>query len=319
MFKVLVTSDLPDSILGKLKAKCIVTKLKHRPTKSQLLKLIVDKDGIVCFVKIDADIMNAGKKLKVISNNAVGFDNIDVAEATKRGIAVTNTPGVLSQSVAEHTFALLAAISRRLVESDAITRSEKYNNWKYGFLFGTELKGKTLGIIGMGRIGSIVAKIATNGYGMKVVYYNPHRDANSEKHGIKYLPLAQLLKHSDFISLHVPLNEKTRHLIGEKQLSMMKPTAFLINTSRGAVIDEKALVKALQNKTIVGAALDVFEFEPKLSPGLSKLTNVILTPHAASATFEARSAMAEMAVENLLAVLEGGKPLSIVNPEVLLK
>ena len=321
MFKVFVDHPLPGNALEKLKGKCDVTvNQKEKLSKKELKEAIREADGFICLLtdKIDRNVINAGKKLKVISNYAVGVDNIDVKAATKKKIAVTNTPGVLTQAVAEHTFALLVAIARRISEADKFTRSNKYKGWKPNLLLGAELKGKTLGIIGMGRIGSVVSRIAKQGYEMNVVYYTEHRDEAGEKEtGAQYLPFDEVLKQSDFVSIHVPLTEKTRHLIGEPQFAMMKRTAYLINTSRGPVVDENALVKALQSKTIAGAALDVFEFEPKLAPGLNKLDNVVLTPHIASATIEARTAMAEMAVENLLAILEGRKPLSIVNPEVL--
>lgn len=321
MFKVFVTHSLPGNAVDELKGKCeVLVNQKEKLSKKELKQAIADVDGFICLLtdKVDAGVIKAGKKLKVISNYAVGVDNIDVKSATKRKIAVTNTPGVLTQAVAEHTFALLMAIARRIPESDWFTRKGKYKGWKPNLLLGVELKGKTLGVIGMGRIGSVVAKIARQGYEMKVVYYTEHRDEQTENEiGAKYSTFEEVLTNSDFVSIHVPLTEKTRHLIGEPQFAMMKKTAYLINTSRGPVVDENALVKALQNKTIAGAALDVFEFEPKLAPGLNKLDNVVLTPHIASATMEARSAMAEMAVENLLAVLEGRKPLSIVNPEVL--
>ena len=321
MFKIFVDHPLPGNALDKLGGKCEVTiNQKEKLSKKELKEAIREADGFICLLtdKIDRNVINAGKKLKVISNYAVGVDNIDVKAATKKKIAVTNTPGVLTQAVAEHTFALLMAIARRISEADKFTRSNKYKGWKPNLLLGAELKGKTLGIIGMGRIGSVVSRIAKQGYEMNVVYYTEHRDEAGEKEtGAQYVPFDEVLKQSDFVSIHVPLTEKTRHLIGEPQFAMMKRTAYLINTSRGPVVDENALVKALQSKTIAGAALDVFEFEPKLAPGLNKLDNAVLTPHIASATIEARTAMAEMAVENLLAILEGRKPLSIVNPEVL--
>jgi len=318
MYNVLVTSrELPGNALRELKTKCNVTLLKTQPSKIQLLKLIADKDAVLGFERIDADVIAAGKKLKVISNNAVGFDNIDIATATKHGIIVTNTPGVLSQTVAEHAFALLMAVAHRIVEGDYLMRRSKYHGGRSVLSLGTELKGKTLGIVGLGRIGSVVAKIAMHGYGMKVVYYSEHRNKKAEQSGIQYLSFKQLLAQSDFISLHVPLTDKTRHLIGAKQLKQMKRSAFLINTSRGPVIDEKALVTALKHKTIAGAGLDVFEFEPKLSLGLSKLFNVVLTPHIGSATIEARTAMADLAIDNLWRALNGKKPKAIVNPEVL--
>ncbi len=322
MYKVLVTHSLPGKALETLGQKCEVDLAAGDSTlsKKEIIQRISDKDGLLCLLtdKIDGAVIRAGKNLKVISNYAVGFDNIDVRKATKKKIIVTNTPGVLTQAVAEHTFALLMSVARRIPEADRFARKGKYKGWKPDLLLGSELKGKTLGVIGLGRIGSIVAKIAKHGYGMKLVYFDENRREDLEKEfGFMFLPFEEVLKQSDFVSIHVVLSEKTRHLIGEKQLTMMKRTAYLINTSRGAVIDENALVKALQNKAIAGAALDVFEFEPKLAPGLKQLDNVVLTPHIASATIETRSAMAELAVDNLLAVLEGRKPAAVVNPEAL--
>ncbi len=321
MYKVFVAHPIPGNALDKLRQKCeVVLNTKEKLSKKELKQAIADVDGFICLLtdKIDRSVINAGKKLKVISNYAVGYDNIDVKAATKKKIAVTNTPGVLTQAVAEHTFALLMSIARRIAEADRFTRKGKYKGWKPDLLLGAELKGKTLGVLGIGRIGSTVAKIAKHGYNMKLVYFDENRREDVEKEfGLTFLPFEEVLKQSDFVSLHVLLSEKTRHLIGERELSVMKPTAYLINTSRGPVVDENALVKALTEKKIAGAAIDVFEFEPKLAKGLKELDNVVLTPHIASATIEARTAMAELAVDNLLAVLEGKKPLAIVNPEVL--
>ncbi len=322
MHKVLVTHSLPGNALNKLKSSCEVdlNTEDRLLTKKEIIERIGDKDGLLCLLtdKIDGAVIKAGKNLKVISNYAVGFDNIDVKKATKRRIIVTNTPGVLTQAVAEHAFALLMSVARRIPEADRFTRRGKYKGWKPNLLLGSELKGKTLGVIGLGRIGSTVAKIAKQGYGMKLVYFDENRREDLEKElGFVYLSFEEVLEQSDFVSVHVVLTEKTRHLIGESELGLMKPTAFLINTSRGQVINENALVAALGEKRIAGAALDVFEFEPKLAKGLKELDNVVLTPHIASATVEARSAMAQLAVDNLLAALEGRKPQAVANPEVL--
>ena len=276
-------------------------------------------DALLCLLtdKIDQQIINANPKLKIISNYAVGFDNIDVRAATARGIPVTNTPGVLTDAVAEHTFALMMAVARRIPESDQFMRQGKYKRWKPMLLLGTELKGKTLGIVGLGRIGAGVAERAGKGMGMKVIYYDVQRNLKFEKeYRARYVSIKDLLKQSDFVSIHVPLLPSTRHLIGKKELALMKKTAYLINTSRGQVIDEKALVQALNNRSIAGAGLDVYEFEPNLTEGLTKLKNAVLTPHTASATIEARTAMSELAAQNIIDVFQGRKARSAVNPEV---
>jgi glyoxylate reductase len=310
--KVLVTRKLPGSAIKKLQAQYAVT-LNNKSSnlkRSELKKMVVGQDAILCLLadKIDKEIIDAaGKQLKVIANYAVGCDNIDIATARAKGIIVTNTPGVLTQAVAEHAMALLITIARRIPESDKFLRQNKYKGWEPELFLGNELCGKTLGIVGMGRIGGAVAKIAAKGYNMKVVYFdngksNPELDKTISSSNVN---LTELLKTSDFVSIHVPLLPSTRHLIGKKELGLMKKTAYLVNTARGPIIDEKALVNALKNKKIAGAALDVFEFEPKLSPGMSSLTNIVITPHIASATIETRTAMAELAVNNIIAVLSG--------------
>lgn len=289
-------------------------------TKEEIIKGIKGKIGLISLLTdtIDSEIMDSNPDLKVISNYAVGFNNIDIKAATLRKIIVTNTPGVLTDTTADMAWALMLAISRRIVESDRFTREGKFKGWVPTLLLGEDIYGKTLGIIGMGRIGYAVAKRSI-GFCMKVLYYDNKKLSNEQEKEInaKFVSLEDLLKESDFISIHLDLTEKTRHFIGEKELKLMKKTAFLINTSRGAVIDEKALVKALQNKEIKGAGLDVYENEPELTPGLIELDNVILTPHTASASFETRTKMGIMAIENLLEVLNGKIPKNIVNPEVL--
>src|SRR3989338_2210319 len=258
--------------------------------------------------------VRVGNKLKIVANYAVGFDNIDLAAAKKRKITVTNTPAVLTEAVAEHAIALALGVARRLAESDQFLRGGQYHGWEPELLLGPELRGKTFGIVGLGRIGSRVAEIAALGLQMKVVYYDRgNRDRQLEqKTGAEAVTVRKLLTAADVISLHVPLTPQTRHLIGKAELESMKPTAILINTSRGPVVDEKALAVALRNQTIWGAGIDVFEFEPEVTAELLKLKNIIMTPHTASATREARDAMAELAANNVIAVLEGKAPLTPV-------
>jgi len=294
------------------------------PPKEEIIKRGKDADALVTLLTdpIDAEVIDACKNLKVIAQYAVGFNNIDVEYATKKGIIVTNTPGVLTESTADFTWALLMSIARRTVEGDEYVRT---GQWKVGWgptiLIGTDVFGKTLGIIGAGRIGRAVAR-RSKGFGMKVLYYTRTRteehDKLDEEIGSKQVDLETLLKESDYISLHVPLTSETRHMLGEKEFKMMKKTAILINTARGQVIDEKILIKALQEGWIAGAALDVFTVEPlPLDSPLIKMKNVVLAPHAGSASLETRSKMAKMVAENLILALEGKRPPNIVNPEVL--
>jgi len=318
--KVFVSRAIPEAGIKLLQKSCDVTVSKKSRvlTKKELIAGIKGKDALLCLLtdKIDNKVL-ASKKLKIVANYAVGFDNIDVKAATKVKIPVTNTPGVLTESVADHACALLLSISRRIVESDKFVRTGKYKSWEPMLMLGGDFKGKTLGILGLGRIGSSVAERMTKGFGMKVLYYDIKRNPAFEKSvKAKFVSVQQLLKSSDYVSVHVPLLPTTKHLIGAKELKLMKKTAYLVNTSRGPIVDEKALVKALKTKQIAGAGLDVFEKEPKLTPGLGKLDNVILTPHTASATIAARTAMSEIAARNILAVLSGKKPANIVNPEI---
>jgi len=290
--------------------------------RKELLKEVKQCDALLSLLteKIDAEVLNANSKLKVVSNYAVGYDNIDVKAATAKGIIVCNTPGVLENAVAEHTFALMLALSKRIVEADRFTRAGKYKRWEPMLLLGTELEGKTIGIIGLGRIGAGVAERARKGMGVNVLYHDIKRNKQFEKeYQAKYVSLSELLKKSDFVSLHVPLLPSTKHLIGKEELRLMKKTAYLINTSRGPVVDEKALVEALEKKHIAGAGLDVYENEPKLTPGLTKLKNAVLTPHTASATVEARTAMSELAAQNIIDVLQGRRAKFTINPEVYKK
>jgi len=324
MKKVLVTRILPGPAIEVLKQRCEVELNQEDRviSREELMRGVSGKDGLLCLLtdKIDAEVMDAaGPNLKVISNYAVGYDNIDVTEATRRGIAVTNTPGVLTETTADLTWAIMMAVARRIVEADNFLRTGQWKGWAPCLMLGHDVYGKTLGIVGLGRIGKAIARRA-KGFDMRVLYYDTRRDEQAERElGVAYVPLENLLRESDFVSIHAPLTEKTRHLIGEKELRLMKPTAFLVNVARGPLVDEAALIRALREKWIAGAALDVFEREPYVPPELIQMKNVVLVPHIGSASVETRSKMAMMAVENLLAVLEGKIPPNLVNPEVIQK
>lgn len=283
--------------------------------REELLQRVQGKDGLLCMLsdRIDAEVMDAGSRLKVISTYAVGYNNIDVAEASRRGIAVANTPGVLREATADLAFALLMAAARRIPESDRFVRAGKFHGWEPEMMLGREVHGRTLGIVGLGDIGAAVARRA-GGFDMEVLYHNRTPSSRAAEVSATFLPLDELLRRSDFVSLHVPSTRETRHLIGERELGLMKRTAILINASRGEVVDEAALVRALKGGTIAGAGLDVYEREPDLSPGLAELDNVVLTPHTGSGTHEARERMAVMAAQSLLDVLDGRRPKYLVNP-----
>lgn len=321
--KVFVTRKLFDEAISLIQeyADVEVFESEEEPVPYDLIHdKVREIDGLLCLLtdKVDARIIDAGKRLKVISNYAVGYDNIDVEMATKRGIYVTNTPGVLTETTADLTWAILMAIARRVVEADRYVREGRWiHAWGPKMMLGTDVHSKTLGIIGLGRIGSAMAKRAL-GFNMKVIYYDIIRRGDLEKElGLEYKPLDELLSEADYVTLHVPLTKETHHMIGERELSLMKRTAYLINTSRGAVIDERALSKALKEKRIAGAALDVFEKEPiETENPLLELENVVLTPHIGSASVETRKKMAMMAAENLVSVLRGEEPPNLVNPEV---
>ncbi len=289
--------------------------------RKELLKRVKGADAIFCLLteRIDAQVLDAaGPQLKIVANYAVGFDNIDRGAAKERGIVVTNTPSdAVNEAVAEHAFALMLSLTRRISEADSYAKAEKYKGWNPTLMMGRDLYGKTLGIVGAGRIGSAVARRGCTGFGMKLVYTDMHRNPEIEKtYHAKKLPLKRLLATSDFVSLHVPLLPSTRHLISTDALKRMKKTAYLINTARGPVVHEKALLQALTAKRIGGAGLDVFECEPAIDCDISdnlelkRFDNVILTPHIGSATREAREAMGNVAVDNLLAVLAGKQPLN---------
>jgi len=319
MSKVFVTRKIPEAgpnLLRQAGFEVEVSDFDGVLPREQLLQKVKGADAILSLLtdKIDGEVMEAaGPQLKIVANYAVGYDNIDIKAAAERNVIITNTPEVLTESVAEQAIALMFAISRRIVESDKFMRGGNYTGWQPMLFLGNDLANKTLGLVGLGRIGAAVAERMKDGFNMKILYYDVKRNEELEKKfGLEYKDLDSLLKESDFISIHVPLMPATRHLIGEPQFKIMKKTAYLINTSRGPVIDEKALVVALKSGEIKGAALDVYEEEPKMAPGLAELSNTVLTPHTASATEETRSAMSELAAKNIIAVLDGQPALTSV-------
>lgn len=316
--KVFVTRQIPQKGLEMLKARFEVEigASDRNLSRREICEGTKDADALVCLLSdaIDEEILSGAKKLKIIANYAVGYNNINVEYAKEHGIFVTNTPGVLTETTADLTWALMLSVARRIVEADKFTRSGKFKGWEPELMLGSDIFGKTLGVIGAGRIGQAVMKRAI-GFGMRVIYYSKSRlplDIESNLNA-SYVSLEKLLKEADFVSLHVPLTKNTYHMIGEDQLSLMKRTAYLVNTARGPVVDEEALVKFLKEKRIAGAALDVFENEPLLTPGLTELDNVVITPHIGSASKETREKMSVIVAENVIAALEGKIPPNCVN------
>ncbi len=319
--KILVTRRIPDQGLKLLEEKfeLDINEEDRVLSKQEIIERLKGKEGILSLLtdNIDKEVIESNLNLRVISNYAVGFNNIDIEAATAKGIAVTNTPGVLTETTADLAFASLMAIARRIVEADKFTRHGQFKGWAPMLFLGTDVYGKTLGIIGLGRIGHAIARRA-RGFDMKIIYTDHRPDREFEKeYNAEFLSKQDLLKEADFVSLHVPLTEETKHMISKFELETMKDTAFIINTSRGPVIKEDDLAEALKNHIIAGAALDVFENEPEINPELKELNNVILLPHIGSASKETRGKMAEMAAKNMINIFEGKKPLSIVNEEVL--
>ena len=283
--------------------------------KTELIRRLAGKDALICQIisAIDDEVLAAAPGLKVVSNVAVGFNNIDVAAARKRGVVVTNTPDVLTETTADFAWALLMAAARRIVEADQFARSGQWTRWQWDLLWGHDVYGKTLGIVGFGRIGRAVARRA-QGFGMRILYHDTVRADGAAERELRatYAEPDVLFRESDFVSLHTLLVAETRHLVNERTLRLMKKTAILVNAARGPIVDEAALVRALSEGWIAGAGLDVFEEEPKIHPGLLPLENVVLAPHIASASLDTRLAMATLAVRNCLAVLEGKPPITPV-------
>jgi len=314
--KVYSSRKLPGMAMERLKEQFDFTynPLDRNLTYEELLKEAKGKHGIITMLsdRVDGKLMDEADGVEIIANYAVGYNNMDVLEATKRGIYLSNTPDVLTDDTADMAFALILASARRIPEADRLTRDGLYKGWGPEFMLGRSVSGKTLGIIGAGRIGTAVARRAV-GFGMDIVYYNRSRKKDVENLGAKYVSFEKLLAESDIVSVHVPLGKETHHLIDGDALESMKRTSILINTSRGPVVDEKALVKALEKGVISGAGLDVYENEPKLADGLSLLENAVLCPHLGSATRETRGKMADIAAENIISVLNGGLPKTGIN------
>ncbi|MEM5947679.1 D-glycerate dehydrogenase [Spirochaetia bacterium 38H-sp] len=319
-WKVYVTRQIPHAGIELLQKECVVLVNPYdRPlTREELLENIKDADGVLCLLtdKIDVEVFDTAKKAKGFANYAVGYDNMDVEEATKRGIPLSNTPGVLTDATADMAWALLFAVARRIVEADKFLRSGSWGGWGPMQFLGADIQGKTLGIVGAGRIGTAMA-LKSRGFDMQVLYHDEHKnEVMEEKLGAKQVDMDTLLKESDFISIHAPLLPSTRHMFDMQAFKKMKNSAYLINTARGPLINESELATALKSGLIAGAGLDVYEFEPKVTEDLLSLNNVVLCPHIASATTTARTNMALIAARNLLAMLKGEKAPQCINPKV---
>lgn len=322
MSQVFVTRKIPSAgieMLHNAGHEVTVSDKDGVLTREELLSALQQKqyDAVLCLLtdRIDKEVFDASPNAKIFANYAVGFNNINLDDAKQTGVTITNTPGVLTDAVCEYTLGLLLCVSKRITEADRFTREGKYEGWAPELFIGSQLKGKTLGILGAGRIGAGVAVRAFKGLEMNVVYYDIKQNEHIEEQAqAKYKQtVEEVLAESDFVSVHVPLLDSTRHLINGERLAMMKDSAYLINTSRGPVVDETALVEALRKKTIRGAAIDVFEDEPALAPGLADLENAVITPHIASATEEARGQMSEIAAQNIIDFLAGKTPPNVVS------
>lgn len=321
-WNICVTRELPRPAMDLLREN--VEGMDVNPedrvlNRKELLANVRGRDGVLCLLTdtIDDEVFRAAEGARIFANYAVGFNNIDVDAATRRGVMITNTPGVLTDATSDMTWALLFATARRVVEADTFTRAGKFKGWGPMMFLGGDITGRTLGIVGAGRIGTTMA-MKSSGFRMKVLYTDKVRNETLERElDAQKVSLEELMRESDFISIHVLLSPETTHLIGERELRLMKPTAYLINTSRGPIVDEKALVQVLKERRIAGAGLDVYENEPELMPGLAEQDNAVIVPHIASATIWTRTKMALMAAENLLAGLAGETPPNLVNPEVL--
>ena len=317
--KIFLTRQLPSAVMERLERETDLAwhRADRVATKAEVIAGMRGREALLCTIldRVDGELLDACPGLKVVANFGVGFNNIDVPSVTSRKIPVTNTPGVLTDATADLTFALLLAVARRLGEGERIVRANQWEGWQPLQLLGSDVTGATLGIIGFGRIGQAVARRA-RAFGMRVLYWNRSAATGSTELDATRVSLEEGLRQSDFVSLHVAYNSETHHLLDAPQFAWMKPTAFVINTSRGPVMNEAALVRALQTKQIAGAALDVFEREPQLTPGLVGLENVVLAPHLGSATIGTRTKMGMIAIDNLLAACAGRRPPNCVNPEV---
>lgn len=315
--KVLVTRSIPEEGIKKLQTyfDVEVNELDRILTHEELKEKVKGKDGVLCQLsdKIDRELMKIEPKVKIYANYAVGYNNMDVNSADEMNVYLSNTPDVLTDATADLAWALLFAVARRVVEGDKYVREGKFVEWTPKLLLGKDISGKTLGIIGAGRIGRAFAKRG-NAFNMRILYYNRSRKKEFEEEtGAEYASFEEVLRKSDYVSLHTPLTKETTHMIGDKEFDIMKKDAILINTSRGLVIDEKALVRALKEKKIWGAGLDVYENEPQVEEELKSLDNVVLCPHIGSATDETRKKMAVMAADNIIAVLNGEEPPNCIN------
>ena len=319
--KVYVTRPVFDETIERLKRDVDVESNSEDLilSKQELIEKLRDKDGALTLLTdaVDLEVLESAPRLKVVANFAVGFNNVAIESATKLGVAVTNTPGVLTETTADFAWTLLMAAARHVVEGDKFARAGKFKAWGPKMFLGHDIYGKTLGLIGLGRIGQAVARRAS-GFNMRIVFYDsePIPEKTIKDLGVTRLPLDEVLRVSDFISLHVPLFPDTHHLLNDRTFALMKPNCIVINTSRGPVVDEKALARAVRDGKIAGAGIDVFEREPEIEPELREMENVVLAPHIASASHETRMKMCMMAADNLLAVLKGQRPPNLVNPEV---
>jgi gluconate 2-dehydrogenase len=318
--KVLVTREVFDETLEYLAQHCAVESNQEDAVYApeELARRVADKDGVMCCLtdRVDAALLAAGPRLKVVANIAVGYNNIDLAACSARGVLATNTPGVLDDSTADLAWALMLATARRITEVESYIRGGEWTGWRLKQWLGVDVHHATLGIIGMGRIGQAIARRAA-GFDMKVIYSNRKRVAPEieQRLNAEYASKDDLLARADFVVLQMPYSAETHHLIGAAQLKMMKPTAILINSTRGGVVDDAALIEALKHGTLRGAGLDVFENEPKLNPEFLALKNVVLAPHIGSSTQATRRAMAMTAAKNLVAALSGGTPPNLLNPQ----
>jgi len=316
---VYVTRRIPDESINMLEEACDVVAVNPHDralTRTEFLEAVQGRDGLLCLLTetVDAEVLDVAAGVKGIANYDVGFNNIDVDACTRRGIPVSNTPDVLTDTTADLAWALMFSVARRIVEGDRYVRDGKFKGWGPLMLLGDDLTGKTLGIVGGGRIGMATAARAV-GFSMPVLYTSRNRHEDIEAIGAQHRALDDLLQASDFVSIHVPLMPETTHLIGSRELNLMKSTAYLINTARGPIVDEKALVTALRNGIIAGAGLDVFEREPELEPGLADLDNAVIVPHVGSGTVATRIKMGNKAATNLIAMVKGEEPSDCVNPE----